>query len=128
MLPQDPIPLLPCPGDLGRCPERTSKSPAQDKHWAAQPSAVLVFALFVSRQGGDGVHLLKCSWKEILNLPGLLSLHPETQRLLGLMGRCWKRKLSQSPISNTDILGPSGHWEFAVINPFLNKETEAKRE
>ena len=83
---------------------------------------MLVFTLFVSRQGGDGVCLLRRSWKELLNLPGLLSLHPETQRLLGLTGRCWKRKLSQSPISNTDILGPSGHWEFAVFNLFLNKE------
>lgn len=121
MLPRDPTPLLLCPGDLGRCPERTSKS-------HAQPSAVLVFTLFVSRQGGDGIRLLRRSWKELLNLPGLLSLHPETQRLLGLTGSCWKMKLSQSPISDTDILGPSGHWEFAVFNPFLNKETEAKGE
>ena len=90
--------------------------------------SVLVFTLFVSRQGGDGIRLLRRSWKELLNLPGLLSLHPETQRLLGLTGSCWKMKLSQSPISNTDVLGPSGHWEFAVFNPFLNKEIEAKGE
>lgn len=122
MLPQDPMPLLPCPRDLGRCPERTRES-------HAQPSAVLVFALFVAGQGEGRVCLLRCSWKERLRLPGCLSLHPETQKgSWGLQEGAGRGNQSRSLVANADMLGPHGHWEFAVIKPFLNKETEAKKE
>lgn len=83
-------PTVAVPWDLGRCPGEPKQEPRPAQRCAE------VFTLFVSRQGRDGIRLLRRSWKELLNLPGLLSLHPETQRLLGLTGSCWKMKLSQS--------------------------------
>lgn len=107
------------------CPAHGTLGGAQK----GQPSAVLVFALFVAGQGEGRVCLLRCSRKECLHLPGCLSLHPETQKgSWGLQEGAGRGNQSRSLVANADMLGPRGHWEFAVIKPFLNKETEAKKE